>query len=576
MCWEGLSLEKKYYIDIKEENERKILDTFGQAETTQLSVIENNMVIGILDLFSFTKTLNQKRKVIEIVEKNIIVAREEENICDFYNLEQKILPFVDENGLYIGYIKREGIQKQLQNQRHKELEEEFNAILESSYDGIHVTDGKGVSLRFNSACERIEGINRNEVVGKYLKELVDSGIYAESLTLKVLEKKVPITMLQKINGKEVIASATPIFKNGEIIRVVTNSRDISELNTLKKELQYANHIKEKYQSELELLRLEQMTSDEIIVRSPDMGKIVTLALHVALVDSTVLIQGESGVGKGVLSNLIHQNSKRKKGPFIKIDCGAIPESLLESELFGYEKGAFTGANKDGKIGLIELANDGTLFLDEIGELSLILQVKLLRVLQDREIFRVGGNKAVPVDIRIIAATNKDLEKMVKEKTFREDLYYRLNVVPIFIPPLRERKEDVYPFIINCLDKFNNKYKLQKRIQPQTLEVLIQYDWPGNVRELQNIIERMVVTTSSESIGLENLPSKIRNFNVEEHHLPQLANLVTFKEAMDSYEIKLLLSVMEKSENIQEMSKILKIDASTVRRKLKKHRIETCF
>ena len=578
-------LEKNYFVDIEEENKLKLIDAFELAQTTQLPVIQDHKIVGILDIFSLTKPLNQKKKITEIMEKNIIIARKDKSISDYNYLEQKILPFVDEDELYIGFVKKNAIEKQMLKEKYsgeiqyyKELQHEYQAIFESSYDGITVTDGQGITLRINPAGERIEGVVSKDVEGKPLQELVQQGIYSESATLKALEKREPVTILQKVpSGKEIIATGTPIFKDGEIIRVITNSRDITELTDLKRELTQAHQLAEKYQSELEHLRLEQMKTKDIVMNSPKMKKIATLATRVALVDSTVLIEGESGVGKGVLSKLIHNKSKRKNSPFIKIDCGSIPETLLESELFGYEKGAFTGASKEGKIGLIELANTGTLFLDEIGEVPLNLQVKLLRVLQDREIFRVGGKNPIPVDIRIIAATNRDLDTMVKEKTFREDLYYRLNVIPIFIPPLRERKDDIQSLVMKNLDKFNRKYVFQKWIEPNALEYLIQYDWPGNIRELENIIERLVVVTNSDIIGVDNLPNTIIEYNSsKKEEVFDIGDSLAFRETMEKCEEKLLIAVMGKAKSIQEMANILKLDRSNVRKKLKKHGIEKRF
>lgn len=584
MLYEDLTLEKNLSIDAEEENNNKILDTFQLSDTTHLPVVKDVKIIGILDLFTFTKSLNIKKKFIEMIDRNIVVAKENDNISDYHNLKQKILPFVNKVGLYKGFIKKETIEDYLQNKKHKQeiqyykdLKEEFDAIFHHSSDGIFIADGKGITLRLNPAGERIEEVNATEIVGKHVRELVEEGLYSESATLKVLETQAPVTILQKVrNGKEVIVTGTPIFKNGKLFRIVNNSRNITELNTLKKALSDVHQLAEKYHSELELLRLEQIQIDDIIVSSPKMKKILTLAKKVASVDSTVLIQGESGVGKGDISKLIHRNSKRNKGPFIKIDCGAIPESLLESELFGYEKGAFTTANKEGKLGLIEFANEGTLFLDEIGELPLKLQVKLLRVLQDREIFRVGGKKPVPVDIRIIAATNRDLKVMVQEKTFREDLYYRLNVVPIYIPPLRERKKDIEPLIMNCLNIFNKKYELKKIIKPEVIECLIKFNWPGNVRELENTIEFLIVTTATEVIGLEDLPYTLGNNKLEKRDILTLDYSLSFKEIMDQYEKNLLLSIMEQSKSTQEMSNILKLDPSTITRKLKKHKINIPF
>lgn len=582
---EDILLEKKLFIDVNEKDYFKVIETFQLAQTTQLPVTKDDKLVGILDLFSFVKMLEKDKNVMEIMEKDIIIAKKDNNISDCKLLKQKILPFVDETELYIGFIESSVIEKQLLKEKYsgeiqyyKDLQQEYQAIFESSYDGITITDGKGIILRINPAGERVEGLSSKDVVGKYVQELVDLGIYSESATIKALEKRDPVTILQKVpSGKEIIATGTPIFENGEIIRVITNSRDITELNNLKRELSQVHQLAEKYQSELEFLRLEQMKTEDIVVHSPEMKKIVTLATRVAPVDSTVLIQGESGVGKGVLSKLIHNNSKRKNGPFIKIDCGSIPESLLESELFGYEKGAFTGAKREGKIGLIELANGGTLFLDEIGEVPLNLQVKLLRVLQDREIVRVGGSSAISVDIRIIAATNRELETMVKEKNFREDLYYRLNVVPIFIPPLRERKDDIQPLVMNSLERFNRKYKFQKKIECEALEFLIQYDWPGNIRELENIIERLVVVTNEETIRVENIPRTITEYKKNRREeIFDVDDSLAFRETMAECERRLLITVMKKSKSIQEIADILKLDRSSVRKKLKKHGIEKTF
>lgn len=458
-----------------------------------------------------------------------------------------------------------------QLQYYKDLQEEYNAILESSYDGIFIADGEGVVLRLNEACERIDEVKAEDVVGRHLQELVNAGIYSESVTLKVLESKKRVTILQKTkSGKEILATGTPIFKNGKIFRVVVNSRDITELNNLKNDLHQACEKTEILESELSLLRSESIKTDEFVSRNHKMHKIYSLAVRVAGVDSTILIQGETGVGKEVITKFIHRNSKRKNGPFIKIDCSSIPENLLESELFGYEKGSFTGANKQGKVGLIELANGGTLFLDEIGELPQFLQAKLLRFIQDRVIVRIGGERPIPVDIRIIAATNKDLKTMVEQKLFREDLYYRLNVIPIFIPPLRQRPEDIQPLVTFFLDKFNNKYGYKKKIRPEALRYLIEYDWPGNVRELENLIERLVVTTSSDTIEVEDLPSTIINYKIA-------VNCdLSLEESIANFEKQLILNVLRNSKSTFEMADKLKIDVSTVRRKLKKYKIGNPF
>jgi len=450
--------------------------------------------------------------------------------------------------------------------------DEFSAILDSSQDGIHVTDGDGVTILFNKACERIDNIKREDIIGKNMLEMVNLGYYSESVAIKVKEEQRSISMIQNVCGKEVIATGTPIFRDGKISRIVVNSRDVTELNELRRKLENVNTTNEEYRVLLNQLESEKLNG--FIANNIHMQKVMELALRVANVNSTILIQGESGVGKGVLSKLIHNNSDRSEKALLKIDCGAIPEKLLESELFGYEKGAFTGARFDGKVGLIELADKGTLFLDEIGELPIQLQSKLLRVLQDREFIRVGGKKTISVDIRIIAATNKDLKQMVEDRDFRADLFYRLNVIPISIPPLRDRREDIIPLIDNIIKKVNEKYNMNKQFKSETLKQLINYDWPGNVRELENIVERLVVISSNDYIGLEDLPPSINDPNLDLDFI-DTANM-SYKEYFDIFEKTLLENVKNQSTTTDEMSVILKIDPSTIRRKFKKHGIDFNF
>lgn len=454
-----------------------------------------------------------------------------------------------------------------------DLLNEFNAILDSSDDGIHITDGKGITLKFNKSCERIDGVKADYIIGKHMEEMVKEGIYSESVALAIIRDNKQISMLQKVNGKEVIGTGTPIFKDGELYRIVINSRDITELNTLKRNLQEAKLINEKYQNELQLLSSkDNAASYNIIYNSEIMDRLIELSLRVAKVDSTVLIEGESGVGKGVLSYFIHKNSQRSNKPIVKINCGAIPENLIESELFGYEKGSFTGANKDGKIGLIQLANEGTLFLDEIGELPLNLQVKLLDVIQNKVITKVGGSNVIPVDIRIIAATNRNLFDMVKKYQFREDLYYRLNVIPIVIPPLRDRKEDL-PLLINYfLDVFNNKYKYHKTISPDAMKILLNYNWPGNVREVENLMERLLVTSRKDLIEKFDL-IQLPMFNIVDAINYDFYKNKNYKTIVEDFDKKLICEVMKNCKSTAEMSEILNLDCSTIRKKCKRLNIK---
>ncbi|NPV91471.1 MAG: sigma 54-interacting transcriptional regulator [Firmicutes bacterium] len=457
-----------------------------------------------------------------------------------------------------------------------ELREELEAIIGSSFDGIYVTDGDGKTLRVNQAYERLTGVKGKEVIGKTMGDLVKAGVYDRSVSLLVLKEQKPVTITQEvITGKSVLVTGNPIFdQKGNIFRVVTNVRDITELNELKRQLGQAQEMEKQYNLELEQLRSVINQQCGAIAVSDQMKEVFKLASQVGMVDTTILILGESGVGKEVLAKFIHNNSQRSKGAFIKVNCGAIPEPLLESELFGYEGGSFTGAKKEGKAGIFEVANHGTLFLDEIGELSLSLQVKLLRVLAEHEITRVGGTKPVPVDVRIVVATNRKLEDMVKQGSFREDLYYRINVVPIVIPPLRSRKEDIPPLAIYFLNQFNSQYKLKKKLQYQVVERLMAYNWPGNIRELKNMIERMVVTTLDDLIEAKDIPEFLnvgaRNTdNIYSDNKISVFGVMPLNDAIQEVERQIILNALKKHKSSRKIATALGVDQSTVIRKIHK-------
>lgn len=578
------ALEKELYLGIHEKNKKKIIEVFELARTIQLPIVDEKKVVGILDLFVFLDNMNKNISLVDLMEKDIIVAGENKNIFTFKDSRQQILPFVDKEGNYLGFVNRllqkcylpskeymqviekslDGIIDDENNLDYEKLKSNFDAILESNYDGIYVTIDKGATFSINNKCKHVK-----ELTSENLS--IDEGNINFSFE-KYEVKNETVNVIQNIQKRNEISVSDDVISDTGIIRVINNIKDFDKI---KNELKETQKLAVKYQNELEFLRWEQSKPEDIIAESPEMKRVINLAVRVAKVDSTVLIQGQSGVGKGVLSRLIHNSSDRKDGPFIKIDCGSIPENLLESELFGYEQGSFTGAEKGGKVGLIELANGGTLFLDEIGELPLNLQMKLLRVLQDKEIFRVGGKEAIPVDFRIIAATNRDVEEMVEQKKFRKDLYYRLNVVPIKILPLHDRKEDIKPLIEDCLNRFNQKYSLSKQIDPLALRNLIDYNWPGNVRELENIIEYLIVTTNQDRITKEDLPENILEYN---NSLPivKIDSFSSMKEAMDLVEKNLLIEVMRSSKSTEEMGRALKLDRSTVIRKLQKHKIKSHF
>jgi PAS domain S-box-containing protein len=448
----------------------------------------------------------------------------------------------------------------------KSLIKELEAIIDSSYDGIWITDGQGNVLRVNRAYERITGIKFSEVTGKNMQQLVDEGYFDQSVTLLVMKENKSVTINQVAKGnRRILVTGNPVFnEHGELSRVVTNVRDVTELVNLQDQLAKTKEQTLKYKTELSHLRSLHIKDDEIVYRSTAMARVVELALKIAEVDSTVLITGESGTGKDVIAKLIHKQGKGVTRPFIKINCAAIPDQLLESELFGYEGGAFTGARKEGKPGLFELANKGTLFLDEVGDLPLMLQAKLLRVLQEKEVVRVGGTRAIDVNVRIIAATHRDMTEMVKLGKFRQDLYYRLMVVPIHLAPLRERKEDIPPLIKHFVDRINKRYNYCKRLSPEVIDRLVDYSWPGNVRELENVLERMMVTAGGNELTLDLLPEAIG----KKSFLPkQGAKLKTAVEETEAY---MLAESYRENPSWPKVAKILGVDRATIFRKAAKY------
>jgi len=458
-------------------------------------------------------------------------------------------------------------------QGYQALHRELEAIFESSQDGLFITDGNAKTIRINQAYERITGLSRNSLLGRNMQDLVNEGVFDYSVTLKVLQKKGQASTLQSIKGgKQVIVTGTPIFDtNGKIELVVTNVRDITELNLLKEELEDSRLLSNRYyQSIMEREEMDQMFKD-IVVKSNEMIKVVHRAVKVAGWDASVLIRGESGTGKSMLARTIHQMSARKEFPFVKINCGTIPESLIESELFGYEKGAFTGATEAGKAGLVEAAKNGTLFLDEIGELKPDLQVKLLEVIEEKTFTRVGGTKRLEANVRIIAATHRNLKEMLRNGKFREDLFYRLSVVPIDIPPLRERREDI-PLLINrFFEEFNKKHDTQKRPSFGILSYLQQYSYPGNVRQLLNLLEQMAVMSDKEIIEIEDLPSELTGISYLNSTCENKG--LKLKDALDALEKQMILEALDEHDTEKAAAESLGIHTTTLWRKAKEYGIK---
>ncbi|MBW6508513.1 MAG: sigma 54-interacting transcriptional regulator [Desulfuromonadales bacterium] len=423
-------------------------------------------------------------------------------------------------------------------------------IFDNLYNGIYVVDGKGVTIGVNKTFEEMSGFTNEELVGRSLYDLVGKDNYfSGSASLLVLERKAPVTATYSTSTKrKLLVKGRPIFNSkGDIDYVINTIWDLTVV-------QYSREI------DADTARNQLLSEDDIITCSNKMMEIIDLALRVAITDSTILLNGESGVGKSLLARTIHRSSERKAKPLVQINCAAIPENLLESELFGYEAGAFTGADHKGKAGLLEMAEGGTVFLDEISELPLHLQAKLLGVIQDKTFFRVGGRTIQHADIRLIAATNKDLVELVSHGLFREDLYYRLNVVPITIPALRERREDIPTLIHHFAEKYNRKYNSYKRFSQSLINQLVGMAWKGNIRELENLVERCIVTCVGDLIT----PDKARIPGIS----PALPSGLGLKDMLAERERDILLQAREQYQTSRRVAAALGISQASAARKLK--------
>lgn len=463
------------------------------------------------------------------------------------------------------------LKKEIENL--KQTVNEFNLIIDACHDAIVIVNNRGVIERVNPAYERIARVKAEKVVGRNMKDLELEGFVSHSVSLKVLHDKKANTIMQQMKtGSQVLYTGIPIRDdNNNILKVICTGRDMTELNEIKAELDSAKILAELYKRELEETHRQKNYFKGIVYVSEGIEKIIDLARKVAKTDSTVLITGESGVGKELIAKVIHSQSLRADKPFVKINTSAIPDNLLESELFGYEEGAFSGAKRGGKLGLFEVAEKGTVFLDEIGELSYNMQAKLLRFLQEKEFTRVGGTSTIKVDTRVIAATNVNLTEKVKTRQFREDLYYRLNVIPIAIPPLRERKEDILPLIIYFLKIYCQKYNFEKKISQRAMEKLFDYQWPGNVRELQNVIERLLVTANDEILE-EDVSFLFKKNKVDVTGI-EINEIITLQEAYKQVEELLISKALLKHKTVRAAAKVLGVNASTVVRKRQKYQCQ---
>lgn len=517
-------------------------------------IIKNSRLTNVLE--SHKKEINQKF----VLEngKQIVTTR---------------IPVINQENELIGAIAvfkdiTEVIKLAEENTDLTEIKTMLEAIIMSSNEAISVVDENGNGLMINPAYTRITGLTEKDVIGKPATADISEG---ESMHFKVLQTKKTFRGVRMKVGpkrKDVVVNVAPVIVNGKVKGSVGVIHDVSEIKALTAELQRARQIIRNLQA--------KYTFDDIIGNSPQMKLALDQAKIGAKTPATVLLRGDSGTGKELFAHAIHNESDRKNNKFIRVNCAAIAESILESELFGYEEGAFSGAKHGGKKGLFEEANLGSIFLDEIGELSLSMQAKLLRVLQENEIVRVGGTKPISIDVRIIAATNVNLEKAIENHSFRKDLYYRLTRLPIYIPPLKERMEDLPLLVNHIILKINQDYGRNVRgISDDALHVLKQYDWPGNVRELENIIGRTMIymDMNEEIIQREHIPNLEISQNGHSAAMLQTREARSLKEATEQFERDYIqMMYLKHGRNKTQTAKALNISIRNLYYKLEKYHL----
>ncbi len=457
------------------------------------------------------------------------------------------------------------------------VDQDLEHVFEAMADGVWVCDATPKLLWINSACEELNSIRREEVCGKSVSELLDQGNFDTDVTHRVLREKQPVAIIQKVkSGRTLLVNGVPIFdNNGNVRFVVGSERDLTELNMLREELEQKDEINSKIHSELLTMKLRDRIPGVVVAASDQMDAVMETVLRVANFDTSVLLTGPSGTGKSMIARLIHDGSNRRDMPFMTLNCGAIPAALAEAELFGYTEGAFTGALKGGKIGLIEAANGGSLFLDEIDAFSMDIQVKLLTFLDTREFLQIGGRRVKTVDVRLIAASNRDLEQLVQQGSFREDLWYRLNVVPILVPPLAERRDDILPLVSQVLEKLSRLHGESRSISRDALEILERYDYPGNVRELENILEQSYVLCDQPEITVQHLPGKLKDTASLQPTGPQRKGLRTgtLQQTLDLAEKEFLHNACRNFRRQTDIARSLGVSQPTVARLLKKHQLK---
>jgi PAS domain S-box-containing protein/TyrR family helix-turn-helix protein len=459
------------------------------------------------------------------------------------------------------------------------LKKQLDAIFKGTSDGLWVHDSDGTIININTVSEMINGIRAKDVIGKSIYELIDAGIFEGVVTPEILRTKRQFSTLSyvKKTQKKVLVTGTPILDDdGNVSLIVSNERDLTHWNAVKADLERSRKVAEKYKEEFEELSLLESGQTDIVAESRKMKQVLRIGMKLARMGaSNILIQGESGTGKGLLAKFIHDSGKRKSQPFVSINCAALPESLLEAELFGYEKGAFTGAREQGKIGLFELAHEGTLFLDEIGDLPLSVQAKLLKYLDDQEILPLGGIQRKKVDCIVVAATNRDIARLTKQERFRQDLFFRLNTFGVQIPPLRERPADIIRMAEYFLTAYNKEYRVQRRISSEAMVKFQAYQFPGNVRELQNIVKNAVVLSEDDlldEILVDNIAFGHMGNAGDDRRGSGIRYPMRLQEKIADMEKKILSDAVARFKSTRKIAQQIGTSQSSVMRKLNKYNL----
>ena len=453
----------------------------------------------------------------------------------------------------------------------KEKDDLIEALRDYYRDSIFVTDGSGTVTFSNKVASQRVGLPIDELEGRNVRDMVEEGVYSYSTVMEAIRTKKEVAAeINSTDDLHTFSNSVPILdQDGKVRMVVTNNISIERTEEWKAIIDREKQKSDMLRRELDYLRLKDKRV--IIANSREMKDILNTVNTIASSDANIVILGESGTGKDMIAQIIHEQSWRSNESFISINCAAMPENLLESELFGYEGGAFTGALSKGKIGLFEAASGGTLFLDEIGEMSPALQSRLLRVIENHEIRRVGGVKNIPVNVRIICATNSDLESMVQAKTFREDLYYRLAVFTLKLPRLADRRDDIMPLAELFLRELNEKNNTHKRFSDITKETMKNYNWPGNIRELRNVVERIYVVSKGDELVFGAVPTtSFSDYFSEMPNSLLVKNDMTLKNFTDIVESQYIKKVLDECGGVvTEAAKRLGVHRSVIYRKLNK-------